>query len=87
MLLPVAIGQLLLWRSGFRNHSQRLSDDEEAILYEKGKELASKVDFVVTILRIRELMSKANRKTVDGNVLRAALPGSVGGTRSRPRPA
>lgn len=88
ILLPEAIQQLLLWRSGERTTATLLSHSEEERLHERGSAKAQETDWVFDLLRLREAQArlwgvdlKAKGKDKDqGGVAR-------GGTRSRPRKA
>ncbi|KAG2154081.1 hypothetical protein DEU56DRAFT_952149, partial [Suillus clintonianus] len=88
ILLPEAIQQLLLWRSGARTSAALLSHAEEERLHEHGAAKAQETDWVFDLLRLREaqarlwsvdLKSKGKEKDKGGEVR--------GGTRSRPRKA
>lgn len=88
ILLPEAIQQLLLWRSGERTTATLLSHSEEEKLHERGSAKAQETDWVFDLLRLREaqarlwgvdLMAKGKEKDKGGD--------ARGGTRSRPRKA
>lgn len=88
ILLPEAIQQLLLWRSGERTTATLLSHSEEERLHERGSAKAQETDWVFDLLRLREaqarlwgvdLKAKGKDKDKGGN--------ARGGTRSRPRKA
>ena len=55
MLLPEAILQILLWRTGHRTSMELLSDKEEMELHEKGEELLRERDWVNDVVRLRKL--------------------------------
>lgn len=87
ILLPEAIQQLLLWRSGERTSVALLSPEEEERLHERGEAKAQETDWVYDLLRLREaqarlwsvdLNAKGKEKNKSGDV-------KGGGTRSRPR--
>jgi hypothetical protein len=86
ILLPEAIQQLLLWRSGERTTAALLSQSEEERLHECGSAKAQETDWVFDLLRLREaqarlwgvdLKAKGKAKDKGGE--------AKGGTRSRPR--
>ncbi|KAG1762634.1 hypothetical protein EDD22DRAFT_778104, partial [Suillus occidentalis] len=88
ILLPEAIQQLLLWRSGERTTANLLSHSEEERLHERGSAKAQETDWVFDLLRLREaqarlwgvdLKVKGKEKDKGGD--------ARGGTRSRPRKA
>lgn len=86
ILLPEAIQQLLLWRSGERTTAALLSQSEEETLHERGSAKAQETDWVFDLLRLREAQArlwsvdmKAKGKTKDAGGV------AKGGTRSRPR--
>jgi len=86
ILLPEAIQQLLLWRSGERTSAALLSPEEEERLHERGETKAQETDWVYDLLHLREaqarllgvnLKAKGKEKNRSGDV-------KAGGTRSRP---
>ncbi|KAG2052815.1 hypothetical protein BDR06DRAFT_957186 [Suillus hirtellus] len=86
ILLPEAIQQLLLWRSGERTTAALLPHSEEERLHELGSAKAQETDWVFDLLRLREaqarlwsvdLKAKDKAKNKGGE--------AKGGTRSRPR--
>ncbi|KAG1794867.1 uncharacterized protein HD556DRAFT_1474342 [Suillus plorans] len=86
ILLPEAIQQLLLWRSGERTTAALLSHPEEERLHERGSAKAQETDWVFDLLRLREAQARlwsVDLKAKD----KAKNKGSEarGGTRSRPR--
>ncbi|KAG1863631.1 hypothetical protein DFJ58DRAFT_656418, partial [Suillus subalutaceus] len=86
ILLPEAIQQLLLWRSGERTTAALLTHSEEERLHERGSAKAQETDWVFDLLRLRE--AQARLWSVDMKAKgRAKDEGgmSKGGTRSRPR--
>lgn len=58
VLLPEAILQILLWRSGYRTSVELLSEEEEQELHEKGEELRKERDWVYDVMRLRKLKLK-----------------------------
>ncbi|TFK72767.1 hypothetical protein BDN72DRAFT_876324 [Pluteus cervinus] len=54
VLLPEAVIQILLWRSGNRKTMELLSDDEEQTMHDKGTELSKETDWVHDVVRLRE---------------------------------
>ncbi|KDR73692.1 hypothetical protein GALMADRAFT_251490 [Galerina marginata CBS 339.88] len=80
VLLPEAIRQILLWRSGDRTSITLLSPNEEEILAEKGQTLLQEKDWVMDIMRVREaqirkLKAKQERKAQQGrNASSSARP-------------
>ncbi|KAG1827471.1 uncharacterized protein BJ212DRAFT_1312558 [Suillus subaureus] len=86
ILLPEAIQQLLLWRSGERTTAALLSHSEEERLHERGSAKAQETDWVFDLLRLRE--AQARLWSVDLKVKGKAKDETGvarGGTRSRPR--
>jgi hypothetical protein len=55
ILLPEAVRQILLWRSGKRTSMQLLSSAEEEDLYQEGQTLLNETDWVFDILRYRQM--------------------------------
>lgn len=62
VLLPEAIRQILLWRSGDRKSIALLSEDEEMELYEKGENLLEERDWVTDVLILRKKRKEQNEK-------------------------
>ncbi|KAF8969590.1 hypothetical protein BDZ97DRAFT_1794071 [Flammula alnicola] len=58
VLLPEAVRQILLWRTGARTSMELLSPAEEQTLYEQGDTLLQERDWVNDIMRYREMMRK-----------------------------
>ncbi|KAI5900615.1 uncharacterized protein SCHCODRAFT_02608360 [Schizophyllum commune H4-8] len=58
ILLPAAVQQLLIWRSGDRRSTALLSPEEEARLYKLGVEKSKEQDWVVSILEFRKFASR-----------------------------
>ncbi|KAL0946459.1 hypothetical protein HGRIS_012681 [Hohenbuehelia grisea] len=83
VLLPEAIVQILLWRSGDRKSVQLLTDDEEDELHHLGETKRSERDWVFDVMRLRaveERLAKKGKKGDDGSSSKA----TASGTRSRP---
>lgn len=85
VLLPEAIIQLLLWRSGERTNLYPVSDEEEDRLYEIGRSKTEYIDFVLSILQLREKKIKALKARSGGHYNAPASAGGTRGTRTRPR--
>lgn len=86
VLLPEAVQQLLLWRSGDRVRATLLSDEEEQWLHALAVKKASETDWVDDVMRLRE--AQARLWGVDLNKVTQEEKKIVpGGTRTRPRRA
>ncbi|KAL4068125.1 hypothetical protein J3A83DRAFT_4096706 [Scleroderma citrinum] len=86
VLLPEAVQQLLLWRSGERVNVTLLSDAEEQRLHDIAVKKASETDWVDDVMRLRE--AQARLWGVDLNKAAHEEKKIVpGGTRTRPRMA
>ncbi|KAL4076922.1 hypothetical protein V8B97DRAFT_2003813 [Scleroderma yunnanense] len=86
VLLPEAVQQLLLWRSGERVNVTLLSDAEEQRLHDIAVKKASETDWVDDVMRLRE--AQARLWGVDLNKAAQEEKKIVpGGTRTRPRMA
>ena len=59
ILLPAAVQQLLIWRSGDRRSAALLSLEEEARLYKLGVQKSNEPDWVVSIIELRKFASKS----------------------------
>ena len=88
ILLPEAIQQVLLWRSGERTSAVLLSPEEEERLHKLGEAKAQETDWVYDLLHLREaqarlwgvdLKAKGKEKDKSSDIR--------GGTRLRPRRA
>jgi hypothetical protein len=88
ILLPEAIQQLLLWRSGERTTATLLSQSEEERLHECGLAKAQETDWVFDLLRLREAQARLWGVDLKAKGKEKAKGGDArGGTRSRPRKA
>ena len=76
VLLPEAVRQILLWRSGKRTSIQLLSSVEEEDLYQEGQTLLNETDWVFDIVRYRQMKQRT---------LQSKIPKGKNGTMSRPR--
>ncbi|KAI6008077.1 hypothetical protein EDC04DRAFT_2777499 [Pisolithus marmoratus] len=87
ILLPEAIKQLLLWKSGERTSAALLSDEEEQRLHDCAVKKASETDWVDDVMRLRE--AQARLWDVDLNKAHQEPEKKIvaGGTRTRPRRA
>ncbi|KIK13854.1 hypothetical protein PISMIDRAFT_371491 [Pisolithus microcarpus 441] len=87
ILLPEAIKQLLLWKSGERTSSALLSDDEERRLHDCAMKKASETDWVDDVMRLRE--AQARLWGIDLGKAHEEPEKKIvpGGTRTRPRRA
>lgn len=86
ILLPEAVQQLLLWRSGDRVRAALLSDEEEQWLHALAIKKASETDWVDDVMRLRE--AQARLWGIDLNKVTQEEKKIVpGGTRTRPRRA
>lgn len=86
ILLPEAIQQLLLWRSGERTTAALLSQSEEERLHERGSAKAQETDWVFDLLRLREAQARLWGTDLKAKGKVENKGGEVkGGTRSRPR--
>ncbi|KAG2150708.1 uncharacterized protein EDB93DRAFT_1083972, partial [Suillus bovinus] len=86
ILLPEAIQQLLLWRSGERTTAALLSHSEEERLHERGSAKAQETDWVFDLLRLREAQARLWGVDLKGKDKTKNKVGEArGGTRSRPR--
>lgn len=56
ILLPVAIGQILLWRKGRRKSVALLSADQEQEMYDEAETLRREVDWVFEVYQLRKTM-------------------------------
>jgi hypothetical protein len=82
VLLPEAILQILLWRSGERKSLDLLDVDEEERLHALGAMKMQETDWVHDVMRLRETKVRVMKKReVRGTPL------TSGGTRSRPKRA
>ncbi|KAI6028895.1 hypothetical protein F5J12DRAFT_714265, partial [Pisolithus orientalis] len=87
ILLPEAIKQLLLWRSGERTSAMLLSDEEEQRLHDCAVKKASETDWVDDVMRLREVQARLwgiDLSKVHQEPEKKIVPG---GTRTRPRRA
>ena len=75
ILLPEAVRQILLWRSGKRTSMQLLSSEEEEDLYQEGQTLLNETDWVFDIMRYRQMKLR---------MLQSKNPKGRNGTTSRP---
>ncbi|TRM59213.1 hypothetical protein BD626DRAFT_572800 [Schizophyllum amplum] len=66
VLLPAAIQQLLIWRSGDRRSVALQSAEEEARLYELGIKKSQEPDWVVAILQFRDFASRHHEGKAKG---------------------
>ncbi|KAG2350030.1 hypothetical protein BDR05DRAFT_1055574 [Suillus weaverae] len=88
ILLPEAIQQLLLWRSGERTTAALLSHSEEERLHERGSAKAQETDWVFDLLRLREAQARLWGVDLKAKGKEKGKGGETrGGTRSRPRKA
>lgn len=88
ILLPEAIQQLLLWRSGERTTATLLSHSEEERLHERGSAKAQETDWVFDLLRLREAQARLRGVDLNAKGKEKDKGGDAkGGTRSRPRKA
>ncbi|KAF5331036.1 hypothetical protein D9619_005267 [Psilocybe cf. subviscida] len=62
MLVPEAVRQILLWRTGQRTSVSLLTPTEEEDLYERGEALVTERDWVHDIMRYRNLMNKPQQE-------------------------
>jgi hypothetical protein len=62
MLVPEAVRQILLWRTGQRSSISLLSPTEEEDLYERGEILMGETDWVYDIMRWRNFMNKPQKE-------------------------
>ncbi|OAX37118.1 hypothetical protein K503DRAFT_720231 [Rhizopogon vinicolor AM-OR11-026] len=88
ILLPEAIQQLLLWRSGERTSASLLSSEEEERLHERGEAKAQETDWVYDLLHLREAQARlwgVDLKAKGKDRHKSSDAG--GGTRLRPRRA
>ncbi|KAG1816563.1 hypothetical protein EV424DRAFT_1063663 [Suillus variegatus] len=86
ILLPEAIQQLLLWRSGERTTAALLSHSEEERLHERGSAKAQETDWVFDLLRLREAQARLWSVDLKAKDKAKNKGGEArGGTRSRPR--
>ncbi|KAG1782368.1 hypothetical protein EV702DRAFT_960970 [Suillus placidus] len=86
ILLPEAIQQLLLWRSGERTTAALLSHSEEERLHERGSAKAQETDWVFDLLRLREAQARLWGVDLKAKGKEKGKGGETrGGTRSRPR--
>ncbi|KAG1893266.1 uncharacterized protein F5891DRAFT_963232, partial [Suillus fuscotomentosus] len=86
ILLPEAIQQLLLWRSGERTTAALLSHSEEERLHELGSAKAQETDWVFDLLRLREAQARLWSVDLKAKDKAKNKGGEArGGTRSRPR--
>jgi len=76
ILLPEAVRQILLWRSGKRTSMQLLSPAEEEDLYQEGQTLLNETDWVFDILRYRQMKQR---------MLQSKIPKGKNGTTLRLR--
>ncbi|TFK36333.1 hypothetical protein BDQ12DRAFT_736939 [Crucibulum laeve] len=69
VLLPEAIRQILLWRSGDRTSVDLLSPAQEHDLYKRGAALLNETDFVFDVMRLRRSAERrlAQRRERRGN--------------------
>ncbi|KAF8197594.1 hypothetical protein BJ912DRAFT_953978 [Pholiota molesta] len=86
ILLPEAVRQILLWRSGARTSIDLLSPAEEQALYEQGDTLLQERDWVNDVIRYRRAMEKAllGKKRASATSQRQNGHSRMGST-SRPR--
>ncbi|KAF8808984.1 hypothetical protein BYT27DRAFT_7254873 [Phlegmacium glaucopus] len=71
VLLPEAVRQILLWRSGKRTSIELLSSAEEEELYQEGQTLLNETDWVFDILRYRQMkLRMLQSKAKNGSVSR-----------------
>lgn len=85
ILLPEAIQQLLLWRSGERTTAALLSHSEEERLHERGSAKAQETDWVFDLLRLREAQARLWGTDLKAKGKVENRGEAKGGTRSRPR--
>ncbi|KAH7929656.1 hypothetical protein BV22DRAFT_115357 [Leucogyrophana mollusca] len=87
VLLPEAVQQILLWRSGDRTSVELLSPEEEQTLHDIGVRKGNETDWVFDVLRMREAQARIiqNKSTSSAVVLPPGTSTPTGGTRSRPR--
>lgn len=64
VLVPEALNQILLWRKGERRSVEVMWDnvEEEERLHERGEELLRETDWVMDIVRLRNMMEASFRK-------------------------
>ncbi|KAG1728586.1 uncharacterized protein EDB91DRAFT_1060435 [Suillus paluster] len=87
ILLPEAIQQLLLWRSGERTTAALLSPTEEERLHERGAAKAQETDWVFDLLRLRAAQARLWGVDLKAKGKEKDKGGVGGGTRSRPHKA
>ena len=80
VLLPEAILQILLWRSGDRTSLDLLDDDEEERLHALGAIKMQETDWVQDVMSLRETKVRVMKKRAVRDT-----PMASGGTRSRPK--
>jgi len=86
VLLPEAILQLLLWRSGERTSVELLSEEEEQALHDVGEEKLRETDWVFDVVRLRESkMRQLARASGKRKAEEGTGDAANGGTMSRPR--
>lgn len=87
ILLPEAIKQLLLWKSGERTSAALLSDEEEQRLHDCAMKKASETDWVDDVMRLREAQARLWGIDLDKAPQEPEKKIVPGGTRTRPRRA
>ncbi|KAI6162568.1 hypothetical protein EDD17DRAFT_1576081 [Pisolithus thermaeus] len=87
ILLPEAIKQLLLWKSGERTSAALLSDEEEQRLHDRAMKKASETDWVDDVIRLREAQARQWGIDLDKAPQEPEKKIVPGGTRTRPRRA
>ncbi|PPQ99359.1 hypothetical protein CVT24_009224 [Panaeolus cyanescens] len=84
IILPEAIRQILLWRTGHRSSVEPLSPREEQELYDKGQKLLEERDWVGDVLRYRKLMEQGNERK-KGKISNSQQTASTSGSSRRRR--
>jgi hypothetical protein len=79
VLLPEAIMQLLLWRSGERKSLDLLSPEEEHRMHEIAAVKAQETDWVHDVMRLRDATLRSQKRAAPATAKDAPT-----GTRSRP---
>ncbi|EGN95688.1 hypothetical protein SERLA73DRAFT_186864 [Serpula lacrymans var. lacrymans S7.3] len=88
ILLPEAVHQILLWRTGERTSVDLLSADEEKKLHDAGVSMANEQDWVFGILHLRDAQARLRDGIRESKaIVPPVAPAATGGTRSRPRRA